>query len=132
MNKVLIIEDDDTVRAILKRVLINKFDIRPIEATNGKEGLQILKNDIPDIILLDNTMPVMDGITFLKNLRKEEKYNDIQVLVITASDDSDIVEQMIQMGISDYVLKPIDPVLTFKRIQNAIDRINKKKNNLQG
>ena len=55
MNKALIIEDDDTIRAILKRLLANKFNISSIEASNGKEGLRILKNTIPDLILLDNT-----------------------------------------------------------------------------
>jgi len=131
MIKALIIEDDDTVRAILKRLLINKFDITPLEANNGKEGLRILRNNMPDIILLDNTMPVMDGVNFLRNLRKEEKYNDIQVLVITANDESEIVEQMIQMGISDYILKPIDPVTTLKRIKTAVDRINNNNAGLQ-
>ncbi len=126
MSKALIIEDDDTIRAILKRVLINKFDITRFEAVNGKEGLSVLENNMPDIILLDNMMPVMDGLSFLRNLRKEEKYKDIQVLVITATDESDIVQQMIQLGISDYILKPIDPELTFNRIKAAIDRINNK------
>jgi CheY-like chemotaxis protein len=126
MNKALIIEDDDTVRAIIKRILVNKFNITPLEAVNGKEGLNILKNNIPDIIFLDNMMPVMDGLNFLRNLRKEEKYNDIQILVVTANDDSDVVREMIQMGISDYILKPIDTELTIKRIKTAIDRINSR------
>lgn len=124
MNKALIIEDDDTVRAIIKRILVNKFNITPLEAVNGKEGLNILKNNIPDIIFLDNMMPVMDGLSFLRTLRKEEKYNDIQILVVTANDDSDVVREMIQMGISDYILKPIDTELTIKRIKIVIDRIN--------
>ena len=124
MSKALIIEDDDTVRAILKRILINKFNITPLEAVNGQEGLSAVENDMPDLILLDNMMPVMDGLSFLKNLRKEEKYKDIQILVITANDESDIVQQMIKLGISDYILKPIDPELTFQRIKAAIDRIN--------
>ena len=124
MSKALIIEDDDTVRAILKRVLVNKFNITPLEAVNGQEGLSAVENDMPDLILLDNMMPVMDGLSFLKNLRKEEKYKDIQILVITANDESDIVQQMIKLGISDYILKPIDPELTFQRIKAAIDRIN--------
>jgi len=126
MNEALIIEDDDTVRAIIKRILVNKFNITPLEAVNGKEGLNILKNNIPDIIFLDNMMPVMDGLNFLRNLRKEEKYNDIQILVVTANDDSDVVREMIQMGISDYILKPIDTELTIKRIKTAIDRINSR------
>ena len=126
MNKALIIEDDDTVRAILKRLLINKFSIIPLEAGNGKEGLEIIKNNLPDIILLDNTMPVMDGIEFLQILRKDEKYKDILILVITANDDSDLVAKMIKLGISDYILKPIDPELTIKRIKIAIDRIKNK------
>ncbi len=79
MNKALIIEDDNTVRAILKRVLTNKFGMTPLEANNGTEGLIILQNNIPDIILLDNTMPLMDGVSFLRNLRKVEKFKDIPV-----------------------------------------------------
>ncbi|MEJ2613867.1 MAG: response regulator [Ignavibacteriaceae bacterium] len=124
MNKALIIEDDDTVRAILKRVLVNKFNITPLEAVNGQEGLSAVENNMPDLILLDNMMPVMDGLSFLRNLRKEEKYKNIQILVITANDESEIVREMIKLGISDYILKPIDTELTFQRIKAAIDRIN--------
>ncbi len=123
MIKVLIVEDDDTVRAILKRLLINKFGITPFEANNGGVGLQILQDNIPDIILLDNIMPVMDGLNFLRNLRKDEKFKNIPVLVITTSDDSEIVEQMIELGITDYILKPIDPQLTAQRIKKAVDEI---------
>jgi CheY-like chemotaxis protein len=129
MSKALIVEDDDTVRAILKRVLINKFNITPFEAVNGKEGLDAVKNNMPDLILLDNMMPVMDGLSFLRNLRKEEKNKNIQILVITANDESDIVQEMIKLGISDYILKPIDSELTFQRIKAAIDRINNRNPN---
>ena len=72
-------------------------------------------------------MPVMDGVSFLRNIRNEEKYKDILVLVITANDESEIVEQMNQLGVTDYTLKPIDPEITFQRIKAAICRMNNKK-----
>ena len=73
----------------------------------------------------------MDGVSFLRSLRKEEKYKDIPVLALTAHDESEVVEQMIQLGITDYILKPIDPKVTFKRLKSAIDRINNSKKDLQ-
>ena len=82
---ILVLEDDTTMREMLCRTLTKEgWDVR--EASNGKVALDKIRREIPGMILLDLLMPVMDGFTFLKELRKEDTWRDIPVLVITSKD----------------------------------------------
>ncbi len=126
MLKALIVDDDQTVRAYLQRILIKKFGFTILQAENGEEALKVLEKDTPDIILLDNSMPVMSGIEFLHKLRDIEKFKKVPVLVISANNERNTIKEMIDLGIIDYILKPIEAEATFKRIQNVIDMIEGK------
>ncbi len=82
---ILVLEDDTTMRKMLCRTLVKEgWDVR--EASNGKIALEKIQQEMPGMILLDLLMPVMDGFTFLKELRKEDSWRDIPVLVITSKD----------------------------------------------
>jgi len=82
---ILVLEDDTTMRKMLCRTLVKEgWEVR--EASNGKVALEKIQQEIPGMILLDLLMPIMDGFTFLKELRKEASWRDIPVLVITSKD----------------------------------------------
>ncbi len=82
---ILVMEDDTTMREMLCRTLVKEgWEVR--EASNGKVGLEKIQREIPGMILLDLLMPIMDGFTFLTELRKEAAWRDIPVLVITSKD----------------------------------------------
>ena len=84
---ILVLEDDTTMREMLCRTLTKEgWGVR--EASNGKVALEQIRQEIPGMILLDLLMPIMDGFTFLKELRKEAAWRDIPVLVITSKDIS--------------------------------------------
>lgn len=86
--KVLIVDDDANFREIWKIKLVNNgFDV--LVASNGKEALEILKNNKPDIILLDIIMPVMDGIEMLLNIKDDLKDKNSKVFIITSLDEAD-------------------------------------------
>ncbi len=123
MHKALIIEDDATVRGYLKRIIQLKFSFNIAEAENGSEGLEALQKSKPDIIFLDISMPVMNGIEFLQKIKVEPEFSSIPILVITAHNDKDSIQKMIELGISDYILKPINPEITFNRIQSVLNNI---------
>ena len=104
MKKVLIVEDDATMR----RMLADEFklqDIKTIEATNGQEGLDIALKEMPDLILLDITMPVMDGLTMLNKLRAEEAGKKVQVIILTNSGDIARIAEAVEKGICSYLVK---------------------------
>lgn len=86
--KVLIVDDDANFREIWKIKLVNNgFDV--LVASNGKEALEIFKNNKPDIILLDIIMPVMDGIEMLLNIKDDLKDKNSKVFIITSLDEAD-------------------------------------------
>lgn len=126
MNVILVIDDDTAIRSILKRIIINKFDARVIQAASGDEGFAALQENIPDLILLDNSMPGMSGVEFLQKLRAEERLAEIPVLVVSANNERDTIQEMIKLGINDYILKPINPRITYERIQEIFSRIPPK------
>lgn len=83
--KVLIVEDDDTTREMMKEMLLREgWEVT--QAENGKIALGKVETEIPNLILLDLMMPEMDGFEFISNLRSNEKYVDIPVIVLTAKD----------------------------------------------
>ncbi len=123
MNKALIIDDDITIRVYLKNIMQKKFMFNVTEAENGSQGLVALKKAIPDLIFLDISMPVMDGLEFLKQIKSDKYYSKIPILVLTAHNDKDSVQNILEMGITDYILKPIDPSTIFNKIQNVIDKL---------
>jgi len=123
MYNALIIEDDVTVRSYLKRIIQKKFSFDIAEAENGSDGLEKMKIKKPDIIFLDISMPVMSGIEFLEKMKLESAYSNIPVLVLTAHNDMGTIQKIIQLGVSDYILKPIDPPKTYERIQLLLDNL---------
>jgi two-component system response regulator DctR len=120
---VLIIEDDNIIRSYLKRMIQKRFSFNIAEAENGIIGLEAIKKVKPDIIFLDISMPEMSGLEFLEKIRQEPDYSNIPVLVLTAHNDSDTIKKILNLGVSDYILKPIDTAKTYNRIQQLIDNI---------
>jgi CheY-like chemotaxis protein len=125
MFSALIIEDDITVRSIINRILQKKFSLVVHTAVNGIDGLKILQENEIDIIFLDITMPFMSGIEFLKTIRKESKYKNTPVFVVSSHKEKEMVEEIIELGIYDYILKPIDAELTIQRVHRALDKIQR-------
>lgn len=103
-KKILIIEDEET----LLKALVSKFKSKKLlvlQAKNGQEGLLIAQKENPDLILLDIVMPVMDGITMLKQLREKDWGKEIPVIVLTNLNDSQKVSEAMTRGVHDYLVK---------------------------
>jgi CheY-like chemotaxis protein len=109
---ILLVEDDEldviSVKRSLKK-LDNDYELRV--AYNGKEALEILRHspEIPtDVILLDLNMPKMNGVEFLRVLRKDEKLKHLKVFIMTTSAESVDRSTTEQLGISGYIIKPLN------------------------
>ncbi len=108
---VLVVDDSRSMRrVIIKTLKLSGFDIGKIyEASNGKEALEILESEWVDLILSDIHMPVMDGIEFIKNLRKNEMFKDIPVVLITTESNEERLNKAMAMGAQGYIRKPFQP-----------------------
>lgn len=102
--KVLIVEDEFILRAAYKSVL-TQAGFTVSEAADGKEALTRLAADPPDLILLDILMPVMDGISFLKQAKIRDRYPGTKVIAFSNLSDQQKVERMLRLGANRHVLK---------------------------
>ncbi len=124
MNKVLIVDDEKAIRFVLTEFLKDN-DFLTIEASNGKEAIEVIKKQMPDAVLLDMKMGDMDGITTMKELKKINP--DIPIIMITAFGDIPTAVDAIKLGAYDFLAKPPDfdrLILTLKR---AIERYQLEK-----
>jgi len=107
-KKILVVEDDKSLRTAIVEVLISK-DYLPIEADNGKEGVEKALAEHPDLILLDLVMPVMDGMQAMTEIRKDAWGKKVPIIILTNLDSSDkrLTEDVIK-GMPLYYLVKAD------------------------
>ena len=126
---ILIVDDDKLIRMFLQSLMSKKIECKIHEAENGVEALLVLENNPVDLILLDISMPIMDGYELLKIIRTTTAISSIPVIVMSSSDEKNIVIKLIQLGISDYILKPFkNRILIFERIMKALPIAKEKSN----
>ena len=116
---VLVVDDSKVVRAAIREIL-ELGNIQVTEACDGKEALDIIYNNVPDLVLLDVVMPGIDGIAVLKVLR--ETYSKIQlpIVLVTSKGSSNEIVQSLDYGANDYVTKPIDFDVLWARLSNQL------------
>ncbi|OGJ84861.1 MAG: two-component system response regulator [Candidatus Raymondbacteria bacterium RifOxyA12_full_50_37] len=108
--KILLVDDSLTMRRIQKTQLqkMNLNDV--LEAENGADAYKILESNMPmDLVFLDWNMPVMDGISFLKKVRAEDKYKNVKIIMCTSESEKTKVIEAIKSGANDYMVKPFTP-----------------------
>jgi len=105
---VLIVDDSATTRAIIKRVIgMSELPVSDIlEAADGKAGLEMMESWDIDLVIADLNMPVMDGAEMIARMRKNQKFREIPVLVVSAQPDLERMEQLKRDGVAGYLPKP--------------------------
>jgi len=104
-TKILSVDDSRTIRLIVAKAF-RPYDCTVCEAGNGEEGLAAAQREKPDLIILDVTMPVMDGVTMLTKLKENEELKTIPVIMLTAESGRDNVIHIARLGVRDYLVKP--------------------------
>lgn len=104
MKNVLIVDDSRTSRRILRDILERAGYSIEGEAINGKEGVELYARLKPDIVTMDITMPEMDGIEALKEIKEE--FPDAKVVMITAAGQKDKMMEAVKLGATEFVSKP--------------------------
>lgn len=127
--KILAVDDNTVNLATIEQELKVKYDVIPM--ISGRRALQYLYKDIPDLILLDVEMPVMDGIETLKEIRalgngdnkNMSRLVTLPVIFLTAKKDKYTVVEGQKLGIMDYIVKPFDPQYLSERIERVFKRL---------
>jgi two-component system sensor histidine kinase/response regulator len=106
MKSILLIEDDSITRKLVAAALSSSYQV--IIAEDGAEGLELAHQHIPDLIISDMSMPGLDGISLLRNLRADESTKTIPLLFLTGQDNYSTIRTAMSLGADDYLLKPFD------------------------
>ena len=116
---ILIVEDEKTLRLLARQALRGEgYQLQ--EASNGEECLEICSRRVPDLILLDAMMPGIDGFTCCRMLHQRLKNFCPPILMVTALDDEDSVELAFEMGVTEYITKPINWAVLRKRVYRLL------------
>jgi two-component system cell cycle response regulator len=118
--KILTVDDSRTIRLIVGKAF-KSFDCEVLEASNGVEGLAVATKEKPDIIILDITMPIMDGYETLTKLKSDPELKSIPVIMLTAEAGKDNVLRIAKLGVRDYLIKPFKEELVIERVGRIID-----------
>ena len=125
-QKILIVDDSEINRAMLKEILGESYEY--LEAENGLRAIEILRRrtDIA-LVLLDLIMPEMDGFDVLRVMQCYAWQEEIPVIVISAAEDTRSVERAYDMGVADYIRRPFERVMVLRRVKNALMLYAKQK-----
>ncbi len=108
MSKAILIVDDEPTNVKLLHVVLQKNGYTTLEATDGKQGVEMVRSQKPDVIIMDKNMPVMDGIEATQILKKDESTKHIPIIFVTSSAMKGDREEILQTGCDEYMSKPID------------------------
>jgi DNA-binding response OmpR family regulator len=117
---VLIVEDNADIINYIARNLTEDYQV--MTATNGEKGLQMATENIPDLVISDVMMPVMDGVEMSRHIKTDERTNHIPVIILTAKADKDSKLKGLETGVDDYLIKPFDPEELRFRVKNLLEQ----------
>jgi two-component system cell cycle response regulator len=118
--RILTVDDSKTIRLIVAKAF-KPFECDVLEAANGVEGLAVASREKPDVIILDLTMPVMDGAEMLAKLKANPELKTIPVIMLTAEAGRENVLRIAKLGVRDYLIKPFKEEMLVDRVGRVIE-----------
>ena len=118
---VLLVEDTEDNRFMMRR-LLEMTGYRVVEAMNGEEAVKLAKAESPNLILMDLSLPVIDGLAATRLIRMLPEFKSTPIIAVSAHDTSDFQSEAIEAGCNTYVTKPID----FNELEQLIAQLLKK------
>ena len=116
--KIMLVDDSRTMRNIQRSALAEMGETNVVEACDGQDALSKVKGEAPDLIMLDWNIPNMDGLSFLKAFRAENKVTTV-IMVTTEAEKTRVIEA-IKNGVNNYIVKPFTPDLYRQRITETL------------
>lgn len=128
--RVLIVEDDEEIRRYIRSELDSDFRI--YECTNGREGLETILKEKPDLVISDVMMPEMDGITLCRKIKQNININHIPIILLTAKSKAEDQIEGLEIGADAYIVKPFNTELLRTTISNLIANRERLRGKLVG
>lgn len=117
--RVLTVDDSRTILAMLHHTLSNAgFEV--LQAEDGQQGLDLLRDQAVDVVITDINMPVMDGIEFIKQVRATGQHNSLPILILTTETSQDKKDQGRAAGGTGWIVKPFDPEKLISVIRKVV------------
>ncbi|TWU05568.1 Cyclic di-GMP phosphodiesterase response regulator RpfG [Stieleria varia] len=115
------IVDDEIANVLVAKKLLTQAGYTDFETTTDSTlAVGMVHHCMPDVLLLDINMPHVDGISILKQVRQVERFRHLPVLILTANGDSEVKLKCLELGATDFLVKPVDPVELAPRVRNAL------------
>jgi DNA-binding response OmpR family regulator len=123
--RVLVADDDRVVRRIVS-VKLSGLGCEIEEAEDGREALDLLEEETPDLLITDSLMPRMNGIQLVRSVRESEKFPALPVIMLTSRHGERDVIEGLEAGLDDYVVKPFSPDELAARVRSVLWRAGRK------
>ena len=104
---IMVVEDFEDNRFMMRR-LLEMSGYRVLEAVNGEEAVELARRERPGLILMDLSLPLLDGLAATRRIRQEADLRDVPIVAVSAHDTADFHAEALAAGCNDYVTKPID------------------------
>lgn len=118
MKHCLVVDDSSVIRKVARRIL-EELSFEISEAGDGQQALDACESGMPDAVLLDWNMPVMDGLEFLGHLRTMEGGQDVIVVFCTTENDVTHITKAVKAGANEYIMKPFDREIVEAKFQEV-------------
>ena len=118
MKTCLVVDDSGVIRKIARRIL-EEMNFQVVEAEDGEKALEVCKRGLPDAVLLDWNMPVMDGFEFLGHLRRLPGGDGPRVVFCTTENGIDHIARALNAGANEYIMKPFDKDIVATKFQEV-------------
>ena len=107
-NKTVIIADDHETLVMYLSILMRRMGFTVIPARNGEEVLRVLETILPDLVITDRKMPILDGLTTLKMMKEDPRFSNIPVIMVSALFEQEAFDQCMDLGGVGFLIKPIN------------------------
>jgi CheY-like chemotaxis protein len=115
---VLVVEDFEDNRFMMRR-LLEMSGYRVVEAVNGQQAVELAGDESPDVILMDLSLPMLDGLAATRKIREQDGQARVPIIAVSAHDSADFHAEALAAGCNEYVTKPID----FDQLIHLLDRL---------
>jgi DNA-binding response OmpR family regulator len=116
---ILVVDDDEDMLKLLNKIL-SAAGFKVLLASNPADGRKILDSEVPHVVLSDLHMEPENGFSFIQSIRSQKQFNPIPILVLSALNDFQSVKKAIALGVSDYVIKPLQAPMLLRKLRKAL------------
>jgi CheY-like chemotaxis protein len=125
----MVVDDDEAFRRFIEKIVDKFLKAKVIQASNPKDAFEIMERKLPDLMILDLQMPVMDGMTALHYIRTNDSTSTIPVIVCTALGYESLIVRLARQNISGFIVKPAPYETIIEKIYSVLIKLKEKKDN---